>query len=108
MCFISKRWKNLPLHPLTIHTLTPMIRTVQAQNGANALALVGQPMRTEAEIIAASADLREEIARVGRLLADKLGFDYPTAAEVTVRRTWQELRNESRVTSKIYSFLITR
>ena len=79
-----------PLHRLTIHTLTPVIRTVQAQIGAEALALVGQPMRTEAEIIAASADLREEIARVGRLLAEKLGFDYPAAAEATVRRTWQD------------------
>jgi hypothetical protein len=58
--------------------------------GADALALVGQPMRTEAELIAGAADLREELARVGRLLADKLGFDYPSAAEATVRRTWQE------------------
>ena len=79
-----------PLHRLTIHTLTPVIRTAQAQIGAEALTLVGQPMRTEAEIIAGAADLREELARVGRLLAEKLGFDYPTDAEATVRRTWRE------------------
>jgi hypothetical protein len=78
-----------PLSRMTIHTLTPVIRTVQAQIGADGLALIGQPMRTEAEIIAASASLREEIARVGRLLAVKLGFAYPIAAETTVRRTWQ-------------------
>ena len=83
-----------PLNRLTIHTLTPVIRTVQAQIGAEALALVGRPMRSEAEIIAAAADLREEIARVGRLLADRLGFDYPTAAEATIRRTWQEFLAE--------------
>jgi len=83
-----------PVRRLTIHTLTPVIQAVQAQMGADALALVGQPMRTEAEIIAGAADLREELARVGRLLAEKLGFDYPAAAEATVRRTWQEFRNE--------------
>ncbi|MCU0503684.1 MAG: nucleotidyltransferase domain-containing protein [Anaerolineae bacterium] len=79
-----------PLHRLTIHTLTPVIRAVQAEYGADALALVGQPLRTEAEIIAEAADLREEIARIGRVLAEKFDFAYPSTAEATVRRTWQE------------------
>lgn len=83
-----------PVRRLTIHTLTPVIQALQAQMGADALALVGQPMRTEAELIAGAAKLREELARVGRLLAEKLGFDYSSAAEATVRRTWQEFRNE--------------
>ena len=78
------------LHRLTIHTLTPVIRTVQAHFGADALQLVGRPMRTESEIIGAAADVRDEVARVGRLLAEKLGFDYPAAAEATIRHTWQD------------------
>jgi hypothetical protein len=83
-----------PLHRLTIHTLTPVIRTVQTHVGANALELVGRPMRTESEIIETAADLRDEVARVGRILADKLGFDYPAAAEAIIRRMWQDYRSE--------------
>jgi hypothetical protein len=37
----------------------------------------------------ATALLRDEVARVGRLLAENLGFDYPAAAEETVRRNWE-------------------
>jgi hypothetical protein len=83
-----------PLNRLTIHTLTPVVRTVQACFGADALTLVGRPLRNESEILDSAIAVRNEIARVGRLLADKLGFDYPAAAEATVRRTWQEFRNE--------------
>jgi predicted nucleotidyltransferase len=79
-----------PLHRLTIHTLTPVVRAVQTHIGPDALALVGQPTRTPAELIAAMTHLHDEIARVGRALADQLGFDYPAAAEATARRTWQE------------------
>jgi predicted nucleotidyltransferase len=90
-----------PLNRLTIHTLTPVIRTVHTQIGADALELVGRPMRTEAEIIQASADLRDEVARVGRLLADRFGFDYPAAAEATVRRTWRDFSAEHPITPEV-------
>lgn len=78
-----------PVHRLTIHTLTPVMRTVQAQHDADALALAGQPTRTVTEIIAENGRLADAVARVGRQLAERLGFDYPAAAEATVRRTWQ-------------------
>ncbi len=84
-----------PLGRLTIHTLTPVIRAVQASDGLSVLAVVGQPTQTAAEIIAATARIRDELARVGRLLADKLGFDYPAAAEETVRRTWRDFQAET-------------
>jgi hypothetical protein len=81
-----------PVARLTIHTLTPVIRAVQASGGLSTLALVGQPTQTAVEIIADTARIRDDLARVGRLLADKLGFDYPAAAEETVRRTWQHFQ----------------
>jgi predicted nucleotidyltransferase len=87
-----------PLNRLTIHTLTPVIRAVQTYVGADALALLGQPMRTETEIIEAAAHQCDEIASVGRLLADKLGFTYPASAEETIRRTWRDFLAEHPIT----------
>ena len=77
-----------PIHRLTIHTLTPVMRAVQTQFGAGALALVGQPTRTEDEIVETASRLRDEVARVGRALGEKLDFEYPAAAEESVRRSW--------------------
>jgi hypothetical protein len=78
-----------PLGRTTIHTLTPVVQVVQQQRGAQALTLVGQPLRDEQEIIAAAADRIAAVASVGRALAAQLGFDYPAALEETVRRTWR-------------------
>jgi hypothetical protein len=69
--------------------LTPVIQTVQQLTGDRMLRVVGQPMRTPGELMDATALLRDEVARVGRLLAENLGFDYPAAAEETVRRNWE-------------------
>jgi predicted nucleotidyltransferase len=79
-----------PVYRMTVHTLTPVIRTVQELTGTDGLALVGAPLGNEAEIIASSARLRDEFARVGRALAERFGFEYPADAEQTVRRSWQE------------------
>lgn len=65
--------------------------------GADALALVGEPPRTTAEIIAAHGRPADAVARVGRQLAEKLGFDYPAAAEATVRRAWQAFLAERQI-----------
>jgi len=90
-----------PVHRLTIHTLTPVMRTVQAQYGADALALVGQPTRTTAEIILENGRLADAVARVGRQLAERLGFDYPAAAEATVRRAWQDFVAELQINKSV-------
>jgi hypothetical protein len=79
-----------PLNRLTIHTLTPVVQTIQQQAGDSILALVGEPARTPEELIETASSLRDEVSRVGRLLAEKLGFDYPAAAEETVRRSWAQ------------------
>ena len=77
-----------PLNRMTIHSLTPVIQAAQEQAGEAVLALVGGPARTPAELIETTARLRDEVTRVGRLLAAQLGFEYPAAAEATVRRSW--------------------
>lgn len=75
---------------MTIHTLSPVMRTVQQVIGDRALAIVGQPLRSDQEIIASTMRLQDEVSRVGRQLAAQLGFSYPEAAEATVRHTWQQ------------------
>jgi hypothetical protein len=70
--------------------LSPVARTVQQFIGSEALGLVGQSFQSKPEIVEATARLREEVGRVGRQLAEKLGFEYPYAAEATVQRTWQQ------------------
>jgi predicted nucleotidyltransferase len=88
-----------PLNRLTIHTLTPVVQAIQQHAGDPVLALVGKPARTPEELMAAASHLRDEVSRVGRLLAEKLGFDYPAAAEETVRRSWAQFpRTDGRET----------
>lgn len=75
-----------PLSPMTIHTMTPMVRTVETAQGGLALRALGRSSETEEEFRGAMERLREEGARVGRRLAERLGFDYPAAAEEAAMR----------------------
>lgn len=70
-----------PLSSMTIHSLTPMARTLEAAHEGRALGDLGRSSETEAEFGEAMEQMRGEGARVGRLLAGRLGFDYPVAAE---------------------------
>lgn len=70
-----------PPDRMTIHTLTPLDRLIQEKYGPRALALLGTADGTLAEV-------REEVARVGRELAAQLGFEYPAAAEEVARQGW--------------------
>lgn len=83
-----------PMSRLTIHTLTPVIRAVQQARGETALALIGRPVRTVAEIYADIDALCEAVADVGRSLAQKLGFAYSEALETTVRKSWHRFKTE--------------
>lgn len=73
---------------LTIHSLSPITRALRERIGEPALTLYGLPLRTRAEISAAIETDRAEVARVGRLLAERLHFDYPDALEQTARQGW--------------------
>ena len=70
-----------PIQAMTIHSLTPMVRAVESIHDGEALKALGRSSETEADFGEATMRLRVEGARVGRLLAERLGFDYPAAAE---------------------------
>ena len=68
-----------PLNRMTIHTLTPMDRVIQGAYGSRALALLNSE---------AAEEMRDEVAQVGQVLAERLNFAYPAAAEEAARRGW--------------------
>jgi len=73
----------------TIHTLTDLDRVVTSSIGQRCLPFTGGPMTSRAEILQAIESNRKEVERVGRTLADRLGFEYPEALERTARQSWQ-------------------
>ena len=69
------------LSSMTIHSLTPMVRALEAVHKGAALKALGRSSETAAEFGETVESVCVEGARVGRLLAERLGFDYPAAAE---------------------------
>lgn len=74
----------------TIHSLTHVIRTVEQHQGPHALELLGAPVRNHEEIYRAIECNRREVAELGRWLARKYEFVYPTALETMVQQSWQQ------------------
>ena len=79
----------------TIHTLTPQIRSID-ETGINALEVLGAPVRTRGELKALIERHRDEVARVGRALAERYDFCYPDVAEETVRAGWNAFLSTDR------------
>ena len=75
---------------VTIHVLGQMLPPIVGLLGPSALEMIGAPARTMEEIAVAVERNRDEVARVGRLLADRVGFEYPERVEVAARRLWDE------------------
>jgi len=75
-----------PMGAMTIHSLTPMVQAVQASCDGEALRLLGRSSETEAEFREALEQIGGEAACVGRKLAERLGFEYPEAAEKAARQ----------------------
>ena len=73
----------------TIHTLTPQVRSI-GKTGRNALEVLGAPVRNRGELKALIERHRDEVARVGRALAERYAFAYPEGVEETVRAGWDE------------------
>lgn len=84
-----------PIARATIHTFSPVVRAIQDRFGAEALHHIGQPIDSVEALLAATSWLREEVARVGHALAERLGFVYPESAEATIRRCWEAYGRES-------------
>jgi len=78
----------------TIHTLTPIVRTLQDAFGDRILRVIGQPLRSRAEICEAIEILNEEAGRVGRELARRYEFEYPAELESLVTRYWEQFKRE--------------
>ena len=72
----------------TIHLLSRMIPPIQGLVGARMNELIGAPARSIEEIKRSIMANRDEVSRIGRLLAEKLGFDYPEKLESVVRSQW--------------------
>lgn len=71
----------------TIHTLTPQVRSI-GKTGRNALEVLGASAQTRGELRTLIELHRDEVARVGRALAERYAFCYPEAVEETVRAGW--------------------
>jgi predicted nucleotidyltransferase len=73
---------------LTIHSMSPAVRSIQAQIGPSALAVLGKPAGTVEELVDSAMQVAREVARVGRTLSTQLNFDYPHEAERVVAASW--------------------
>ncbi len=78
----------------SIHGLTRIGRTVHQLVGDDMLSIAGGHLHTREAICNTIERIRDEVSRVGRLLADQLGFDYPDQLELTVRHMWDRFRNQ--------------
>ncbi|HLI69808.1 MAG TPA: hypothetical protein VKV19_08625 [Ktedonobacteraceae bacterium] len=74
----------------SIHTLTNVMCALEQAAGDEVRAVIGAPMRTRAEIYRALENNREAVSRIGRHLAQKYNFVYPSDLEATVRQGWQD------------------
>jgi predicted nucleotidyltransferase len=84
-----------PVNRLSIHSFSPVEQAVRREwAGDEVFSHIGRALTCEREIVEATAQLRNEVARVGRRLAEQFGFVYPEAAEATVRQTWQRFTAE--------------
>lgn len=75
-----------------IHGLTALVREVEGLMGPEALGALGAPMRDRAEMYAAIERNREVVAGVGRALAERYGFEYPSEIERMVLQWWEEFK----------------
>ena len=98
------------LRRATIHSLTPVARALKGGIGQepparsespgreqqsgwrSAQQIIGPPVRTRDEIVAALEILHAEIARIGRELARRHDFQYPETLEAVVLGSWAEFK----------------
>ncbi len=78
----------------TIHGLKTASTVLVQALGADLGQLMGAPTTNRQEIQQAQERLHQEVARVGRVLADQYGFPYPAALEQIVLQNWQAFQQE--------------
>lgn len=77
---------------VSIHLLGIWQRGLEGHLSTAQLEILGLPTRTPEEAALAIEAIRAEMSRVGRLLADQVGFDYPQEAENVVTEMWNRWR----------------
>jgi hypothetical protein len=83
-----------PQHFSGIHGLTTLVHAVQAAEGPRVLADLGMPTRNRDEIRAAIVRHREIAAHLGRALALRYDFAYPSDLEAMVMHAWEQFLAE--------------
>ena len=73
----------------TIHTLTAQTALLTDRLGQHAFDVLGMPLQTRAQLVAAIEAIRCEVSDVGRRLAAKLEFEYPADLEEVVLSGWR-------------------
>ncbi len=75
---------------LTLHMIGALHAGLADKLTAEQHAIMGLPSQTPAQTIAVIESIRDEMARVGQLLAARHAFSYPHELEAVVRRSWSE------------------
>ncbi len=75
---------------VTLHMLGTMHKGLDGRLTEHQHNILGLPSRTPEETVTVINDIRAEMARVGRWLADRYGFAYPHELEEVVRRIWNK------------------
>ena len=78
----------------SIHGLKAAAAVLGESLGNELGELMGPPMRNRRELWAAQAQLQQEVARVGRVLAERYEVDYPAALEKIVVENWTRFGDE--------------
>lgn len=81
--------KDIDARP-TLHVLGALHAGLAGKLTAEQRAILGLPSRTPQETIAVIEAIRDEMAHVGRWLAERHGFTYPQELEAVVQRLWNE------------------
>ena len=78
----------------TVHSLTEVVHTVRA-SVPHALRILGAPTRDHQELIEVIEMNRKVVAELGRQFAQQYNFEYPSALEATVQRSWLDFVGSS-------------
>ncbi len=96
MWFISATGHDTtPANFSGIHGLTELVKAVELAYGKLPLELYGAPTQTRVEICDVIERYQETVSQLGRRLAERYGFEYPTELEDVVRQDWIAFRSAS-------------
>ena len=78
----------------TLHVLDKLHKELNGKLSKPQQDVLGMPSRTPAETIAAIEAIRAEMSQIGRMLANRHGFDYPDELEEVVHKMWADKKDE--------------